>query len=120
MTEYLIYSKRCFIDSQFVEATLHVKNEKILQIHKGIQCLENTPFLVYNNLIVMSGIIDAHVHINEPGREDWEGFDTATKAAAIGGVTTLIEIPLNASTLKTNIIEFKLKKDSSKDKLHFN
>ena len=68
----------------------------------------------------MPGIIDAHVHINEPGRETWEGFDTATKAAAIGGVTTLIEMPLNASPVTTNIDAFNLKQEASKDKLHVN
>ncbi|WP_339752840.1 allantoinase AllB [uncultured Winogradskyella sp.] len=120
MKEFLIYSSRCFIDSQFIEATLHIKNEKILQIYKGIHKIENIPFLDYNNLIVMPGIIDAHVHINEPGRETWEGFDTATKAAAIGGVTTLIEMPLNASPVTTDVSAFKLKQDASKGKLHVN
>tara|TARA_R110002111_G_scaffold27081_4_gene58301 strand:- start:8169 stop:9515 length:1347 start_codon:yes stop_codon:yes gene_type:complete len=120
MTEFLIHSKRCFIDHQFIEATLHIKNNKIYNIHLGFHDVVNIPFLDYNNLIVMPGIIDAHVHINEPGREDWEGFDTATKAAAIGGVTTLIEMPLNASPVTTNIKSFRLKQDASKGKLHVN
>src|SRR5713226_2832839 len=45
---------------------------------------------------VMPGLVDTHVHINEPGRTEWEGFVTATRAAAAGGVTTLIEMPLNS------------------------
>ncbi len=44
----------------------------------------------------MPGLVDTHVHINEPGRTDWEGFETATRAAAAGGVTTLIDMPLNS------------------------
>lgn len=120
MTEYLIYSKRCFIDNQFIEATLHIKGSKILYTHLGLYNTESITFLDYNNLIVMPGIIDAHVHINEPGRETWEGFDTATKAAAIGGVTTLIEMPLNASPVTTDVSAFKLKQEASKDKLHVN
>jgi allantoinase len=44
----------------------------------------------------MAGLVDSHVHINEPGRTDWEGFDTGTKAAAAGGVTTLVDMPLNS------------------------
>ena len=51
--------------------------------------------------IVMPGIIDPHVHINEPGRTEWEGFDTATKAASAGGITTMIEMPLNSSPVTT-------------------
>lgn len=42
----------------------------------------------------MTGIVDSHVHINEPGRTEWEGYLTATKAAAAGGVTTVVDMPL--------------------------
>ena len=45
-------------------------------------------------LVIMPGIVDAHVHINEPGRTDWEGYETATKAAAAGGITTIVDMPL--------------------------
>ena len=53
MTEFLIYSKRCFIDDHFIDATLHIKNTKIHYIHKGLFKVENIPFLDYENLIVM-------------------------------------------------------------------
>lgn len=46
------------------------------------------------NSVVMPGIVDAHVHVNEPGRTDWEGYETATKAAAAGGITTIVDMPL--------------------------
>jgi allantoinase len=120
MTEFLIHSDRCFIGDQFIEATLHIKAGKILKIYNGSNPLANIPYLDYINLIVMPGIIDAHVHINEPGRERWEGFDTATKAAAIGGVTTLIEMPLNASPVTTTVEAFKIKQEATKHKLHVN
>ncbi|WCO01201.1 allantoinase AllB [Psychroserpens ponticola] len=120
MTEFLIYSKRCFINDQFIESTIHIKSDKILCIYSGRNETPNLPFLDYEHLIVMPGIIDVHVHINEPGRENWEGFDTATKAAAIGGVTTLIEMPLNASPVTTDLEAFQLKQDASKGKLHVN
>lgn len=48
----------------------------------------------YRNLVIMPGLIDSHVHINEPGRTEWEGFETATKAAAAGGFTTIVDMPL--------------------------
>ena len=50
----------------------------------------------------MPGLIDSHVHINEPGRTDWEGFESMTKAAAAGGITTLVDMPLNSSPVTTN------------------
>jgi allantoinase len=120
MNNFLIHSKRCFINNQFVEATLHIKNDKIYQIFNGWYSLDDIPFLDYGNFIVMPGIIDAHVHINEPGREDWEGFQTATKAAAIGGITTLIEMPLNANPVTTTVDAFKIKQIASKNKLLVN
>src|SRR5689334_1773199 len=46
--------------------------------------------------VVMPGLVDPHVHVNEPGRTEWEGFATATRAAAAGGVTTLLDMPLNS------------------------
>jgi allantoinase len=120
MTEFLIYSKRCFLINFFKEATLYIKNGTIYNIYEGCHEVENIPLLNYGNLIVMPGIIDAHVHINEPGRTDWEGFDTATKAAAIGGVTTLIEMPLNASPVTTTVKTFELKQKATSNKLHVN
>jgi len=120
MKEFLIYSKRCFIGDSFVEATLHIKDHKINQIYAGFHKIEALEFHDYEQFIVMPGIIDAHVHINEPGRENWEGFETATKAAAIGGITTLIEMPLNSNPVTTTVEAFKLKQKASKNKLHVN
>src|SRR5579871_7072918 len=51
--------------------------------------------------VILPGLVDPHVHINEPGRTEWEGFTTATRAAAAGGVTTLVDMPLNSSPVTT-------------------
>jgi allantoinase len=59
--------------------------------------------------ILMPGLVDTHVHINEPGRTDWEGFETATRAAAAGGVTTLVEMPLNSIPPTTTLAGFREK-----------
>lgn len=56
--------------------------------------------------VLMAGIVDPHVHINEPGRTEWEGFHTATKAALAGGITALVEMPLNASPVTTTAKAF--------------
>jgi allantoinase len=78
------------------------------------------PFESVGDNVIMPGVIDPHVHINEPGRSEWEGFETATKAAAAGGITTLIEMPLNASPVTTTSEALKLKLESAKGKLHVN
>ena len=44
--------------------------------------------------VLMAGVVDSHVHVNEPGRTEWEGFLTATKAAAAGGITSIVDMPL--------------------------
>ena len=61
------------------------------------------------HMVVMPGLVDTHVHVNEPGRSDWEGFDTATRAAAAGGITTLVDMPLNSipSTTTVEALEAK-------------
>lgn len=63
--------------------------------------------------VVMPGIVDAHVHLNEPGRTEWEGFATGTQAAASGGVTTVIDMPLNAIPPTTTVENFNLKIDAA-------
>jgi allantoinase len=68
----------------------------------------------------MPGIIDAHAHINEPGRTEWEGFNTATRAAAAGGITTVVDMPLNASPVTTTLKAFNIKLDAAKNKLQVN
>src|SRR6185369_7613863 len=58
---------------------------------------------------VLPGLVDTHVHVNEPGRADWEGFETATRAAAAGGVTTLVDMPLNSIPATTSVEGFESK-----------
>ena len=63
----------------------------------------------YKDLAILPGVIDPHVHINEPGRTHWEGWETGTKAALAGGVTTLVDMPLNCipSTIDTKTAKVK-------------
>jgi allantoinase len=63
--------------------------------------------------VVMPGLVDTHVHINEPGRAEWEGFETATRAAAAGGVTTLLDMPLNSIPPTTTVEGFHAKASSA-------
>ncbi len=68
----------------------------------------------------MPGLIDCHVHINEPGRTEWEGFETITKAAIVGGITTLVDMPLNASPVTTSKNALQIKIKSTEGKLYCN
>jgi allantoinase len=68
--------------------------------------------------VVMPGLVDTHVHVNEPGRTEWEGFKTATLAAAAGGVTTLVDMPLNSIPPTTTVAGLKAKLAAATDKCH--
>src|SRR5215216_7986552 len=70
---------------------------------------------VDDELVVMPGLVDTHVHVNSPGRTEWEGFRSATLAAAAGGVTTLIDMPLNSIPATTTLAGFKIKLDYAKN-----
>ncbi|HEY9787886.1 MAG TPA: allantoinase AllB, partial [Candidatus Obscuribacterales bacterium] len=65
-----------------------------------------------DDIVVMPGIIDTHVHVNEPGRTEWEGFETATKAAAAGGVTAIVDMPLNCIPVTTTLEALRTKLDA--------
>src|SRR2546429_5155531 len=59
--------------------------------------------------VLLPGLVDTHVHVNEPGRTEWEGFATATRAAAAGGVTTIVDMPLNSFPPTTTLAGFEEK-----------
>jgi len=72
----------------------------------------------FGDLVVSPGVVDTHVHINEPGRTDWEGFDTATRAAAAGGVTTVVDMPLNSVPATTDVASLEAKREAARGKCH--
>lgn len=69
------------------------------------------------DLVVMPGLVDPHVHLNDPGRASWEGFETGTQAAAAGGVTTLVDMPLNSSPVTTDVGALEAKKRAAEGNL---
>ncbi|WP_420111343.1 allantoinase AllB [Pseudactinotalea sp.] len=68
--------------------------------------------------VLLPGLVDTHVHVNEPGRTEWEGFDTATRAAARGGVTTLVDMPLNSIPPTTSVAALQEKVAATEGKRH--
>src|SRR3954471_20589445 len=77
-------------------ASIHVDRGLIVRVGAHDETVDTTLLVDAGDLVVSPGIVDTPVHVNEPGRTEWEGFDTATCAAAAGGVTTLIDMPLNS------------------------
>jgi allantoinase len=70
----------------------------------------------YGDLLILPGLVDTHVHINEPGRTEWEGFTTATRAAAAGGYTTLVDMPLNCLPETTSVAALEAKRQAAAGK----
>lgn len=95
---------------------------KYIAIDKGkIQAVSDDPIegtlLDKGDLVIMPGLVDTHVHVNEPGRTDWEGFETATRACAAGGITTVVDMPLNCLPVTTTKKNLEEKLESIKGKL---
>ena len=68
--------------------------------------------------VLLPGLVDSHVHVNEPGRTEWEGFATATRAAAAGGVTTILDMPLNSIPPTTTVDGLEIKRKAAQDSAH--
>ncbi|MDX5568851.1 allantoinase AllB [Streptomyces sp. ID05-04B] len=68
--------------------------------------------------VLLPGLVDTHVHVNDPGRTHWEGFWTATRAAAAGGITTLVDMPLNSLPPTTTVEHLRVKREVAADKAH--
>ncbi len=68
--------------------------------------------------VLLPGLVDTHVHVNEPGRTDWEGFGSATRAAAAGGVTTIVDMPLNSVPPTVTVDALRTKQAAARDRVH--
>jgi allantoinase len=68
--------------------------------------------------VLLPGLVDTHVHVNEPGRTEWEGFASATRAAAAGGVTTILDMPLNSVPPTTTVAHLDIKRQAAEGQLH--
>ncbi|KZM23832.1 Allantoinase [Ascochyta rabiei] len=118
----VIASSRAVVDGRLTEATIVISSNtgKITSIFHSIlpqsDFPEGTPYTDYSPHILLPGLVDAHVHLNEPGRTEWEGFWTGTRAAAFGGVTTVVDMPLNAIPPTTTVENLNIKVDASKGK----
>jgi allantoinase len=92
----LVVRSRRVVTDRVAPAAIHVRAGRIECVAAWDDVPAGARLDDLGELAVLPGIVDTHVHLNEPGRTEWEGFATATRAAAVGGVTTLVDMPLNA------------------------
>ncbi len=114
-TQLIIRGQRVVLPDAIAPASIYIHNGNITNISSYDDVTSNCEIVQADETsIVMPGLVDTHVHINEPGRTDWEGFATATRAAAAGGVTTLIDMPLNSIPPTTTAEGFKAKVEAAR------
>src|SRR5687767_1218913 len=112
--ERVLRSRRVALPQGVRPASIHVRGERIAAVSAWEDAPAGPPLVDAGERVILPGIVDTHVHINEPGRTEWEGFATATAAAAIGGVTTLVDMPLNSIPPTTTREAFAAKRDAAR------
>ncbi len=112
-----VQGRQVLVDGAFVPATVTIHDGRILAIENYDQEPEGAVMRAPDSAYVVPGIVDTHVHINEPGRTEWEGFVSATTAAALGGVTTLVDMPLNSVPPTTTVAGLQEKRDAAAGEL---
>lgn len=116
--DVLIRGRRVVMPDGVREACIHVSNGSIERVAAFDDVPPGVPLVDAGASVVLPGLVDTHVHVNEPGRAEWEGFDTATRAAAAGGVTTIIDMPLNSIPATTTPEALARKRDAAKGRIH--
>lgn len=113
-SEVTLKSRRVVLESEVVSAVVHVRDGLIAEIEKGGESAD----VDLGDLALMPGVIDPHVHFNEPGRTEWEGWESGTRAALAGGVTTVVDMPLNCIPSTVDVLSLEKKRKSTNGKLY--
>ena len=100
------------------EACIHVSDGRIERVAPFDDLSSGVPLIEAGDRVILPGVVDTHVHVNEPGRTEWEGFETATRAAAAGGVTTMLDMPLNSIPPTTTVDALAEKRAAAEGKAH--
>ena len=116
--ELVIRGRRVVTEHGTEPASVHITHSYISSISIYEDVPAGAELIEAFDSIVMPGLVDTHVHVNEPGRTEWEGFETATRAAAAGGVTTIVDMPLNSIPATTTLEGLKTKLEAARDQLH--
>ena len=117
MPDLAVVSRRVVTPDGVRDGAVLVEGGRIAGVVERSAVPPGCPVLDATDRVVMPGLVDAHVHLNEPGRTEWEGFETATHAAAAGGVTTLVDMPLNCIPATTTAVALETKLLAARSRL---
>src|SRR5215204_6742286 len=114
--DLIIRGHRVVSPDAIAPRSIHILEERIVFVGAYDDVAANCELIdADEESVVMPGLVDTHVHINSPGRTEWEGFRSATLAAAAGGVTTLVDMPLNSIPATTTLDAFKTKLEHARN-----
>ena len=119
MLDVVIRARRVVTATGEVDRAIGVAGGKIVAIEPfgaDLPAAETTT--LDDSQVLMPGLVDTHVHVNEPGRTEWEGFATATRAAIAGGVTTIVDMPLNSIPPTTDVAALEIKRKAAAGQVH--
>ena len=117
MSEFALLSQRVVLPDGIRPAAVHVAKGRIEAVYAPDEVPLHLDLCDLGPLVLLPGLVDTHVHVNDPGRADWEGWESATGAAASGGVTSLVDMPLNSSPVTTSAQALAAKRRSASDAL---
>jgi allantoinase len=116
--DLVLRARRTWVDGAFRPAAIVVRDERVdavLAFDAAVDAPDDRS--VPDGHVLLPGLVDTHVHVNEPGRTEWEGFASATRAAALGGVTTIIDMPLNSIPATTTVDALAVKRASARGRV---
>ena len=114
--DLVVRSRRVVADGAVRPAAIHIERGLIADVAGWDELPPGAPLHDAGDLLVSPGLVDSHVHVNEPGRTEWEGFASATRAAAAGGVTTIVDMPLNSIPPTTTVAGLEAKQAAATGK----
>lgn len=114
---HAIRSRRVVAGGRVGEAAVVIEGQRIVSVVHPDTLPAGLPTEDLGDLVLSPGLVDTHVHVNEPGRTEWEGFASATAAAASGGVTTLVDMPLNSIPPTTTVAGLDAKRAAAEGQL---
>ena len=116
--QLVIRAKRAVFPDGIRPAVVVVDDERITALLEDGAAVEaQEEVVVPDDQVLMPGLVDSHVHVNEPGRTPWEGYESATRAGLAGGITTILDMPLNSSPPTTTVDNLDAKEEAAQGKL---